>query len=73
MVQTPRGIAVVGEHMWAAMRARDAVTVQWDEADAETRGTDEIMAGYRELAAGAPAAMAVDEGDTAAALAGPRR
>ena len=70
VVQTPRGIAVVGEHMWAALKGRDAVTVQWDETDAETRGTDEIMAEYRELAAGAPAAMAVDEGDAAAALAG---
>ena len=70
VVQTPRGIAVVGEHMWAALKGRDAVTVQWDETDAEARGTEEIMAEYRELAAGAPAAMAVDEGDAAAALAG---
>ena len=56
--------------MWAALRARDAVTVQWDETDAETRGTAEIMAEYRELAGAAPAAMALDEGDAAAALAG---
>jgi isoquinoline 1-oxidoreductase beta subunit len=70
VVQTPRGIAVVGEHMWAALKARDAVTVQWDEAGAETRGTAEIMAEYRKLAAGAPAAMALQEGDAGAALAG---
>ena len=54
VVQTPRGVAVVGEHMWAALRARDAVTVQWDETDAETRGTAEIMAEYRSLAGAAP-------------------
>ena len=35
-------------------RRRDAVTVQWDETAAETRGTAEIMAEYRSLAAGAP-------------------
>ena len=54
MVQTPRGVAVIGEHMWAALKGREAVTVQWDETVAETRGTAEIMAEYRELAAGAP-------------------
>ncbi len=70
VVATPRGIAVVGEHMWAALKARDAVTVEWDEAAAETRGTDAIMGEYRTLAAGTPAAMALDEGDTDAALAG---
>jgi isoquinoline 1-oxidoreductase beta subunit len=68
VVQTPRGVAVVAEHMWAALQARDAVTVQWDETNAETRGSEEIMAEYRDLAAGAPAAIAVQEGDAAAAL-----
>ena len=37
-------LAVVGEHMWAAIQGRDAVTVEWDETAAETRGTAEIMA-----------------------------
>ncbi len=35
VVATPRGIAVVGENMWAAMKGREAVTVEWDEAKAE--------------------------------------
>lgn len=70
VVQTPRGIAVVGQNMWAALQARDAVTVQWDETSAETRGTAEIMGEYRNLAAGTPAVMALQQGDTAAALAG---
>jgi isoquinoline 1-oxidoreductase beta subunit len=70
VVQTPRGVAVVAEHMWAALKARDAVTVQWDETEAESRGTAEIMAEYRSLAAGTPAATALQEGDAAAALAG---
>lgn len=70
VVQTPRGIAVVAQNMWAALQARDAVTVQWDETSAEIRGTAEIMGEYRNLAAGTPAVMALQQGDTAAALAG---
>jgi isoquinoline 1-oxidoreductase subunit beta len=68
VVETPRGIAVVGEHMWAALKGREAVTVQWDETNAETRGTPEIMAHYRELLAGPPQAVALKEGDSAAGL-----
>ena len=63
-------LAVVGEHMWAAIKGREAVTVEWDETAAETRGSAEIMAQYRELAAAAPAVMAREDGDSAAALAG---
>ncbi len=70
VVATSRGVAVVGEHMWAALRARDAVTVDWDETAAETRGTDAIMAEYHRLAGTAPMAMAMSEGDTATALEG---
>jgi len=73
VVQTPRGVAVVGEHMWAALNARDAVTVEWDETDAEARGTAEIMAEYRSLAGAAPATTALEEGDAAAGLAGAAR
>jgi isoquinoline 1-oxidoreductase beta subunit len=38
VVETPRGLAVIGEHMWAAIQGRDAVTVEWDDTAAETRG-----------------------------------
>ncbi len=70
VVETPRGLAVVGEHMWAALKARDAVRVEWDETAAETRGTAEIMAEYRDLVAAEPAATALAEGDADAGLAG---
>ncbi|MCA1493173.1 xanthine dehydrogenase family protein molybdopterin-binding subunit [Ensifer sp. NBAIM29] len=70
VVETPRGIAVIGEHMWAAIKGRDAVTVEWDETAAEKRGTDEQMAMYRDLAKKPPAAMARKDGDTEAAFAG---
>jgi isoquinoline 1-oxidoreductase beta subunit len=70
VVETPRGLAVVGEHTWAAIQGREAVIVEWDESAAEARGSDELLARYRELAGGAPAAIAAEDGDSAAAMAG---
>jgi isoquinoline 1-oxidoreductase beta subunit len=70
VVETPRGVAVVGENTWAALRGRDALTVEWDESEAERRGTDELMAQYKELADRPDAPVARREGDVAAAFAG---
>ena len=70
VVETPRGLAVVGENTWAAIKGRDAVTVEWDEAASETRGSEEILAAYRELVAGKPQVVAAREGGTASAMAG---
>lgn len=70
VVATPRGIAVVGEHMWAALAARDAVTVTWDEAKAETRGSAAILAEYEKRAQDKPQATARSDGDATKALAG---
>ena len=68
VVQTPRGIAVVGRNMWAALKGRDLVTVEWDESKAEQRGSAEILAEYRKMADGPAAATARNDGDVAAAL-----
>jgi isoquinoline 1-oxidoreductase beta subunit len=70
IVQIPRGIAVVAENMWTAIRGRELVTAEWDESNAEQRGSDEILAGYLDVAARAPGATARNEGDSTAALAG---
>ncbi|CAN7620757.1 molybdopterin cofactor-binding domain-containing protein [Pararhizobium sp. LjRoot238] len=69
VVETPRGVAVVAEHMWAAIKARDAVTVEWDETGAERRGTPDLMAMYHDIARKAPAAIARKDGDVDAAFA----
>ncbi|WEX74947.1 xanthine dehydrogenase family protein molybdopterin-binding subunit [Sinorhizobium numidicum] len=69
VVETPRGIAVIGEHMWAATKGREAVTVEWDEAAAEKRGTPQLMSMYRDLAKKTPAAVARNDGDAEAAFA----
>ncbi len=69
VIQTPRGIAVVGQNMWAALKGRDLVTVEWDEAKAEQRGSADILAEYRKLSDGPAKATARNDGDVAAALA----
>ena len=68
VVQTPRGIAVVGRDMWSALKGRELVTAQWDEKNAEQRGSSEILEEYRRLAGGPAAATARNDGDVAAAL-----
>lgn len=69
VVETPRGVAVLGTGTWAAMQGREALSVTWDFGAAETRSTDRIMADYRALAE-TPGLVAVNEGDAEGALAG---
>lgn len=69
VVATPRGVAVVAEHMWAALKGRDQVRVTWDESKAERRGSDAIMAEYLALAAKPAPATARNDGDVEAAIA----
>ncbi|MFD2205372.1 xanthine dehydrogenase family protein molybdopterin-binding subunit [Kiloniella antarctica] len=47
---TPRGVAIMAKNTWAAIKAREALSVEWDDSNAEMRGTDQIMAEYKELA-----------------------
>lgn len=70
VVETPRGVAVVAEHMWAAIKGREAVKVVWDDTTAEKRSSTEIMAMYRDLADKAPVAVARKDGDAEAGFAG---
>ena len=69
VVEIPRGIAVVGQHMWAALKGRELVTVEWDEAEAEKRGSKQIRQQYLDQAKAPPTAIARNDGDTASALA----
>jgi isoquinoline 1-oxidoreductase subunit beta len=50
IVQVPRGIAVVADNMWRALKAREAVTVVWDDSKAEKRSSKDLLASYREIA-----------------------
>lgn len=68
VVQIPQGVAVVAEHMWAAIKGRAALLVDWDESNAEQRGTKDILAEYRNALKSAPRAVARQDGDTDVAL-----
>ncbi|WP_075217599.1 xanthine dehydrogenase family protein molybdopterin-binding subunit [Mongoliimonas terrestris] len=68
VVSGPFGVAVIAEKTWPALKARDLLTVSWDESAAERRGTSELLAEYQALA-GTPGTVARD-GDADAALAG---
>lgn len=70
VVATHRGVAVVADNMWRAMKAREAVNVEWDLAQAETRSSEEIMATYREIAKKPGAAIATNTGDVEKGFAG---
>jgi isoquinoline 1-oxidoreductase beta subunit len=72
VVEVPTGVAVLAEGFWAAERGRRALTIDWDDDAAETRGTPEILAEYRELA-GRSGLVARDDGDAEQALAGAER
>jgi isoquinoline 1-oxidoreductase subunit beta len=67
VVQVPRGVAVVAKSFWAAKQGRDALTVEWDDSNAEKRSSAAIMEEYRHLA-DQPALAARKEGDAAKAI-----
>lgn len=69
VVATPRGVAVVASGMWEAMKAREAVAVEWDESKAETRSSSDLIAEYRTAADQGGTSVAAKTGDVEAAFA----
>ncbi len=67
VVQFPTGVAVLANNTWTAWQGRDALQVQWDEADAFKMSSDAMMAEYRKLA-DKPGASARTDGDPQSAL-----
>jgi isoquinoline 1-oxidoreductase subunit beta len=72
VVKVPSGVAVVARGTWAAIKGRRALRIEWDESSAESRGSAELYAAYRGLAA-QPGPRARWDGDPPAALAGAAR
>ena len=70
VVEIPQGVAVVAQGMWAAIKGREALKVEWDLSAAEKRGSAEVMDHYRKLANGTESAVARQDGDADTALAG---
>jgi len=69
VVQIPRGVAVIGRDMYAAKKGREALSVTWDEAAAEKRGSAQILKEYQALARTAEAVTVSSRGDVDSALA----
>ncbi len=44
--QLQRGVAVYAEGYWPALKGREALQIEWDMSEAETRSTAEIVADY---------------------------
>ena len=69
VVEIPRGVAVIADNFWSAKKGRDALQVTWAEADAEQRGSSELLAEYKQLAEQA-SLPARSDGDVSTAFAG---
>jgi isoquinoline 1-oxidoreductase subunit beta len=62
------GVAVLAKNTWAARTGRDALEVDWDESQAFTLGSAEILAQYKDMAS-KNGLVARKEGDVAATFA----
>lgn len=62
------GVAVVAKNTWAAMKARDALKITWDDGPNATYDTDTFR-GELEKAARAPGKVVRNQGDVDAAMA----
>jgi isoquinoline 1-oxidoreductase beta subunit len=54
VLEIPSGVAVVGDHFWAAKRGRDALKVDWDLGPHADLDTVKQRASYRETVRGTP-------------------
>lgn len=75
VAQVPTGVAVIADNTFAALKGRDALTVEWDDSAAETRSTDQMVEEWTAAAKAAGTASVKDwditaTGDVDAALAG---
>ncbi len=71
VVQIPDGVAVVADSYWHAFKARQALTVQWDEGSVASISGGSMLEGIRKAAdTGKVIAIAPAKGDTAAAMKG---
>ncbi len=70
VVQISRGVAVVAENTWAAMKGRDALKVEWDDSAAEKRGSTELISEYQKQMDQPGALVAAQRGDAEGGLKG---
>ena len=63
------GVAVVGDHFWAAQQGLEALDIEWDFGPNAGASQADIIQGHRDAARG-PGIVAKAEGDAAGAIAG---
>lgn len=68
VLKVSQGVAVLARSTWPALKGRAALKIVWDNKKSETRGTAEIVAGYRALL-DQPGTEVRKDGDAAAAMA----
>ncbi|GLQ32305.1 xanthine dehydrogenase family protein molybdopterin-binding subunit [Litoribrevibacter albus] len=68
VVQISNGVAVLANDYWQAKTGRDLLQIQWDDSKAMTKGSDQLMAEYKDLAK-KPGLVAVKTGDVDSAFA----
>ncbi|MCF7698036.1 xanthine dehydrogenase family protein molybdopterin-binding subunit [Loktanella sp. M215] len=66
--QIPQGIAVYATSTYAALSGRSALTVDWDDSNAETRSSAQMMDDFVNLAASGELLVAEEAGDIDATL-----
>jgi isoquinoline 1-oxidoreductase subunit beta len=67
VLEVPSGVAVIGEHFWAARQGREALEVEWDPGAIARHSTTTQRQDYRKLAE-QKGAVAVEKGDVDLAL-----
>ncbi len=67
VVQIQRGVAVLADSYFTALKARKALQIEWDYDKAEKRGSKELLADFK-AAASEPGMSAVSNGDAERAL-----
>jgi isoquinoline 1-oxidoreductase subunit beta len=70
--QIPSGVAVYADSTWPALKAREALSITWDESAAEKRSSSRLIEEYRALSR-QKGTVAGQHGDVEAALAGAER
>ena len=68
--QISSGVAVFAEATWPALKARKLLAIQWDDSEAEQRGSAEMAKAYLDMA-GKPGKLVRAAGDVDAAFATP--
>lgn len=68
VVEIPRGVAVVAENLWSALKGRDALEVQWAEDEAEQRSSDALFAEFETAVASDDGLVAREDGNAEATL-----